>query len=53
MGHGLDRIWVRLGQVAGTYECGNEPEGSVQCGELLDWLRTGWLLKNESPPWSK
>ena len=25
------------GQVAaGTYECGNEPSGSVKCGEFLD-----------------
>jgi len=24
------------GQVAGTCECGNEPSGSIQCGEFLD-----------------
>jgi len=23
-------------QVAGTYVCGNEPSGSVKCGEFLD-----------------
>jgi hypothetical protein len=23
-------------QVAGTCECGNEPSGSIKCGELLD-----------------
>ena len=28
------------GQVAGTCECGNEPSGSIKCGELLDQLRT-------------
>ena len=29
------------GQVVGTCECGNEPSGSIKCGEFLDWLRTG------------
>jgi hypothetical protein len=24
------------GQVASTYECGNEPSGSIKCGEFLD-----------------
>jgi hypothetical protein len=24
------------GQVAGTCECGNEPSGSIKCGEFLD-----------------
>ena len=28
--------WLRIGQVAGTCECGNEPSGSVKCGEFLD-----------------
>ena len=31
--YGLD--WVGLG-VADTCECGNEPSGSVKCGEFLD-----------------
>jgi len=22
-------------------ECGNEPSGSIKCGEFLDWLKTG------------
>ena len=26
--------------VAGTFECGNEPLGSMKCGEFLDWLTT-------------
>jgi hypothetical protein len=26
----------RLGQVAGSCECGNEPPGSIKCGEFLD-----------------
>ena len=29
-------IWLRNGQVAGTCECGNEPAGSIKCGEFLD-----------------
>jgi hypothetical protein len=31
--------WIELaqdGQVAGTCECGNEPSGSIKCGEFLD-----------------
>jgi hypothetical protein len=28
---GMD--WIEL---AGTYECGNEPSGSTKCGEFLD-----------------
>jgi len=24
------------GQVAGTCNCGNEPSGSIKCGEFLD-----------------
>jgi hypothetical protein len=34
--------------VAGTCECGNEPSGSIKCGEFLDWL-----LKKDSAPWSQ
>jgi hypothetical protein len=37
----LDRAGSGLGQLAGNCECGNEPSGSVKCGEFLDWLRTG------------
>jgi hypothetical protein len=35
-GYGLD--WAGLGyrQVASTCECGNEPSGSIICGEFLD-----------------
>jgi hypothetical protein len=27
-----------LGQVAGSCECGNEPSGSIERWEFLDWL---------------
>ena len=37
--------WIELAQyrvqVASTCECGNEPSGSIKCGEFFDWLRTG------------
>ena len=35
-GYGLDRAGSGEGQVAGTSECGNEPSGSIKCGEFLD-----------------
>jgi len=35
-GHGLDRGGSGQGQVAGTYECVNEPSASVRYGEFLD-----------------
>jgi len=28
--------WMRIGQVAGTCECGDEPSGAIKCGEFLD-----------------
>ena len=47
--------WAGPGQrqVAGGYECGNEPSGSVKCGEFLDQLQTSQLLKKDSAPWRK
>jgi hypothetical protein len=33
-------IWLRIGQMVWLCECGNEPSGSIKCGEVLDWLRT-------------
>jgi hypothetical protein len=27
--------------VAGTCECGNEPSGSIKCGEFFGWLQAG------------
>ena len=34
-------------------KCRSEPSGSIKCGEFLDWLRIGYLLKKDSAPWSK
>jgi hypothetical protein len=35
-GRGLDRYGSGYEQVAGSCECGNEPSGSIKCGEFLD-----------------
>ena len=37
--------------MAGICACGNEPLGSIQCGEFLDWLRAGLLLRKDSALW--
>ena len=34
-GHGLDRAVSGYGQVTGTFECGNEPSGSINAGNFL------------------
>jgi hypothetical protein len=38
-------VWIELaqdrGRVAGACESGNEPSGSIKCGEFLDQLQTG------------
>ena len=31
--------WLRIGQMAGYCECGNEPSDYIQCGNFFDWLR--------------
>jgi len=36
VGYGLDRAGLGWGQVLGTCDCGNEPSGSIKCGEFLD-----------------
>jgi hypothetical protein len=36
--------------VAVSCEHGNEPSGSIKCGEFLDWLSDCWLLKKDSAP---
>ena len=41
VGCGMDRAGPGYGQVAGTFEWGNEPSGSIKCGEFIDWLKTG------------
>ena len=52
---GMD--WIELaqdrGKETGACECGNEPTGSIKCGEFLDQLRNGQLLKKDFAPWSE
>ena len=36
LGCGLDLVGPGWGQVADACECGNEPSGSIKCGEFLD-----------------
>jgi hypothetical protein len=43
----MDRSGSGKGQVADTCECGDEPSGSLKCGEFLDWLKTSYLLKKD------
>ena len=50
---GLDWAGPGYRQVADTCECGNEPSGSVKCGEFLDQLQTSQLLKKDSAPCSE
>ena len=47
-GHGLDRSGSRQGYVAGSCECGNEPLGSIKCGEFHECLRAWTLLRGVS-----
>ena len=35
-GHGMDRSGSGEGQVAGSFECGNKPSGSIKYGEFLE-----------------
>jgi len=35
-GYELDVVGSGQGQMAGTCESGNEPSGSIKCGEFLD-----------------
>jgi len=41
-------MWRRKETVWGSFKSDNEPSGSIKCGEFLDYLRTGQLLKKDS-----
>jgi hypothetical protein len=41
VGAWIGSVWLRIGMMVGTCECGNEPSDSIKCGEFLDLLRTG------------
>ena len=51
--HVLDRNDSEQGQMAGCCERGNEPSGSVKCGEFLNQLKTDHILKKDAAPWRK
>ena len=36
LGEASRKIHKEMGQVADACECGNEPSGSIKCGESLD-----------------
>ena len=36
VGHRMDGSGLGRGEVAGTFECGNELSGSIKCNEFLD-----------------
>jgi hypothetical protein len=38
--HRLDQSGSGQGKAAGCCECGDEPSGSIKCGEFLEYLRT-------------
>ena len=39
MGYGLDGAGSGQGQLEDTCDCGNEPSGSIKCGEFLDYMK--------------
>jgi hypothetical protein len=41
---GMVYVFLRLGKMAGSCGCGNEPSDSIKCGEFLDLLRNCQLL---------
>jgi hypothetical protein len=47
----VDADWIDL-SLAGSCEGGNELSGFITCGKFLHWLRTCWLLRKDSAPWS-
>jgi hypothetical protein len=44
--------FIRNCAVAGFYEHGDDPSGSIKCGEFLDYLSDYQLLNESSAPWS-
>jgi hypothetical protein len=45
---GID--WIELAQDRDRWQ---EPSGYIKCRGFLDTLKTSWLLKKDSVPWSK
>jgi hypothetical protein len=38
-------------EVEGSCECGNEPSGTINCWESIEWLHSWWALEYYSSPW--
>ena len=51
--YGLDWAGPGQGQVEDACERGNEPSGSVKCGEFLDQLQTSQLFEKDSVSWGR
>jgi hypothetical protein len=47
----LDASCSVQGSVGGSCEHGNEPSGSIEGGEFIDWLNDCWFFKEDSTPW--
>ena len=46
--------WIELAQDRDRWRAlvtGNQPSGSIKCGEFLDQLKTGQILKKDCAPW--
>jgi hypothetical protein len=43
-------VWLRTAAGAGSFECGNEPSGSLRCGEFLDYLKNCHLRRKAFTP---
>jgi hypothetical protein len=51
--YGLDRSDSGEGPVEGSCEHGNEPSGSINCWEVLQWLHNWRILNKGSAPYVK
>jgi hypothetical protein len=40
-------IWLRIGTGGGSFKSGDEPSGSIKCGNFLGYLKTGQLGKKD------
>ena len=41
MGAWTGSSWLRIGTSGEHFECGNEPQVSIKCGNVLDYLKAG------------
>ena len=48
--YGLDRSGLDYGQKVGTCDCGNQSSVPIKCEEILDYLKTDYILKKDCAP---